>query len=85
LLISELTGTISPFTHGIFAFAISTLALQIRLVRSKRFRTEIIDGLLCAVVCVITLSVLYYALYMHPSPALAQISLVSLYLRFPLV
>jgi hypothetical protein len=29
LLISELTGTISPFTRGIFAFAISSLALQI--------------------------------------------------------
>ncbi|MBV9454812.1 MAG: GGDEF domain-containing protein [Rubrobacter sp.] len=85
LLINELTGTISPFTRGIFVATISFLALQVWLMRSKKFRIEVARGLLYVFLSAIVLSVLFYALYLAPSSALSQISLVSLYLWFPLV
>ena len=85
LLINELTGTISPFTRGIFAITIAFLALQVWLVCSKRLQIEVIDGLLYVFLSAIVVSVLFYALYLPPSPALGQISLVSLYLWFPLI
>jgi diguanylate cyclase (GGDEF)-like protein len=85
LLINELTGTISPFTRAIFVATISFLALQLWLVRSKKFGIEAARGQLYVFLSAIVLSVLFYALYLAPSPTLSQISLVSLYLWFPLV
>ena len=85
LLINELTGTISPFTRGIFVATISFLVLQVLLVHTKRLGVGVASGLLYLFLSAIVLSVLFYALYLVPSPTLSQISLVSLYLWLPLV
>jgi hypothetical protein len=46
LLINELTGTISPFTRGIFVATISFLVLQVLLVHTKRLGVGVASGLL---------------------------------------
>ncbi len=71
LLINELTGTISPFTRIVFASTISVLALQRWLVRSKRFRIELVNSLLYVFLSAVVSSVLLYALYLAPSATLS--------------
>ncbi len=83
--INELTGTISPFTRGVFAFTSAVLALQMWLARSRRVRAEALGGLLYAALGAVVLSVILYALYLTPSETLTEISLVSLYLWLPLI
>jgi diguanylate cyclase (GGDEF)-like protein len=84
LLINELTGTISPFTRGVFVITITFLALQVWLVKGKRLPPEVIEESLYVFVSAIVLCVLFYALYLSPSLALARESLFSLYIWFPL-
>ena len=85
LITNEVIGTISGFTRLIFYATIVLLASQTLLLYSRRARVEVVREVVYVGISAILLSVFFYALYGQKSELLSQVSLVSLYLWFPLV
>ena len=83
MLINELASINSAFTRTILLTAIAFLALQVWLVYGGRLRVEIVEESIYAGISALALCVLFYALYLDPSPVLAEVSLFSLYFWLP--
>ena len=83
MLVNELAGINSAFTRAVLLATIAFLALQVWLVCGRRLRVEIAEELIYIGISALVLCVLFYALYLDPSPVLAGISLFSLYFWLP--
>ena len=82
---NEVIGTISGFTRFIFYATIILLASQAWLLHSGRAGMKVVRETVYIGISAILASVFYYALYVRQPGTLEQVSLVSLYLWFPLI
>lgn len=83
MLVNELADINSAFTRAVLLATIAFLALQVWLVCGGRLRVEIAEELIYIGGSTIVLCVLFYALYLDPSPVLTGVSLLSLYFWLP--
>lgn len=85
LIANELSDSTDPVVRSLLIGSVLFLLLQVWALRSASFGVRAVAGTLYLAVAVIVLSTIAYSLYLQPSQAYAQVSLISLYSWLPLV
>jgi diguanylate cyclase (GGDEF)-like protein len=85
LVAYELAGNEDPFIRGVLILSVVILLLHVWALRSATFGIRVVERTLYVAVTTIAVSNAAYALYVQPSRALAQASLLGQYLWLPVV